>query len=88
MSQTAKSWSATDVDSVIIPRDYERARLTIQLYSENVVYLAFGEHAKVGEGIKLCDDYRVHIYTGPIVTEAVHAICEDGKIASGGYQVG
>jgi hypothetical protein len=87
--KTRGRWTATDEDSIIVKKDPNRVRLTVQLITPGaVVALGFGEKAKFDEGIRLHDNGLIYRYSGELVTNAVHAICDTGQTAEGGYQVG
>lgn len=78
------SWTATDVDSVIVPADDRVGEVRIQVLSGGPIYLASGAPAVVGEGLYVTEggshavnDYRANL--------AVHAICGSGASATGGF---
>lgn len=85
MSKSKGSWTASDVDSVIVAADENVDEIRIQVLSGGPIYIDFGVAAVAGKGLYVAqggsysvDDYRAHL--------AVHAVCGAGQVAAGGYQ--
>ena len=80
------SWSTTDVDNLIVPKNIYRDKLVIQMRSDDPCTLAFDELAEFDKGIQLLSTERKILIKGALSRCAVHAICATNKTASGGYQ--
>ncbi len=85
---TKGSWAATDADSVIVAADTYRGEIAIQHLSGDAMYIAFGEAAVVGEGILISSTAAFIRISDHRARLAIHAICDTGESASGGYQTG
>jgi hypothetical protein len=80
--------SVTAVSSVLVPANYYRERLVIQLQgaSPNNVALAFGEDAVYADGFRLTALTPIALVNGPMAREAVYGICTGAETATVGYQ--
>jgi len=80
------SWNALDTSSEVIPASEYRDKITVQLHSGDVTALGFGESAVYGEGILLMVAGDSVELAGALSRCAIHAVCNVGKVSSGGYQ--
>ena len=74
----------TDVSAIVVPANDKRVDLEIVNDLDTVVYLARGEPAVVGEGIKLISNGSYSMDTQNLYEGAFSAICnigEDGGLA-------
>ncbi len=79
------SWSATAVVSEIIPADMYRGSVTLQLYSGDPIYIAFGSDPVVGKGIRLSATFPLVVVSDHRAMLAIRVVCDAGQTASGGY---
>ena len=73
----------TDVSVIIVPANEHRADLKIVNDLDVVVYLARGNAAVVGDGIKLIQNGTFNMDTQDLFLGAIYAICnvgEDGSV--------
>jgi hypothetical protein len=80
------SWTATAADSVAIAADESRGEVAIQHTGGDPVYLAFGEPAVVGLGLRLSSNMPFIAVDEWRARGAIHMICDAGQSASGGWQ--
>lgn len=78
------NWTASEVDSIIFPKDRNVDSVRIQVLSGGPIYVAFGAPAVSGKGMYVAqggslmvEDHRAQM--------DIHAICGAGQVAAGGW---
>jgi len=73
----------TDASTIIVPANEQRVDLKIVNDSDSIVYLARGNTAVVGSGIRLnANGGTLNMDTADLFLGAIHAICELGEDAT------
>jgi hypothetical protein len=84
---TMGAWSlSANLQGLLVPANYYRDKLVIQLQAGGPVYLGFGAAASAGSGVQLTTVGSVVIVTGPLAQMAVYGITQSGSTTTGGYQ--
>jgi hypothetical protein len=86
MADSKGTWSATGTSSLLVPANYYRAKLVIQMTSSDSCWIAFNEAAVSTEGYAMIGAGGTVILNGPEAQCAIYGICANGKTATGGYQ--
>ncbi|MFA5766836.1 MAG: hypothetical protein WC919_02855, partial [Candidatus Paceibacterota bacterium] len=66
------SWSATDVSAELVPANYYRDKLVIQIRTSDPCSIAFGEDAVYADGVQLTTTDPTIYITGALSREAVY----------------
>ena len=80
------AWSATATSSEIVPARIKRDFVVIQLHSGDPITIGIGTPAIFGKGLKLLNAGDHITLRGINIKNAIHAICDAGNSATGGYQ--
>ena len=80
------SIAVTATDAEIISADEYRGGVEIQHTGGSPMWLGFGEAAEVGKGLQLSSAAPYYMIADHRARMAIHAVCDTGNTATGGYQ--
>ena len=80
------TWAATDASSEVLAADVFRTSVELQFTSGSIMYIAFGEDAVYGEGLRLHFNSPYYKVDDKKAALGVSVICDTGGVAAGGYE--